>query len=241
MANNIFRDHYKRAIKAAVEKAKSAKLADHSGLEGQIREVVVDELLRPMLPPSVAIGTGKLTDADGNLSQQSDVVIYYSGILPPVMIDAKLGFFPVESCLCCIEVKTKLSAADVRDAVEKARSIRGLNYLPTVDQLKGTITPHGPRVVNVLFAFGTDLSESGKSEIERYVEIDPGTDPLIPVLCVQGRGYWFYKHTESRWVPRTITDNHEEMLDFLGNLANTIPKLLQLKGCPSFARYLVTG
>lgn len=241
MANNVFRDHYKRVVKAAVDKAVSAKLAGHSGLEGRIREVVVDELLRPMLPPGVAIGTGKLTDADGQLSQETDVVIYHAAILPPVMIDAKLGYFPIESCLICIEVITKLTATEIRDAVNKARCIRGLNYSPTVDQLKGTVTPHGPRVVNVLFAFDTDLAPSRKSELERYIEIDPGTDPLIPVICVQGRGYWFYRHKEAKWVARINTEDHEEMLDFLGNFANTVPKLLDRKGSPSFARYLVSG
>lgn len=45
-------------------------------------------------------------------------------------------------------------------------------------------------MIPLLFAYDTELKN--KDELERYRELDAeaDTNPIIPVFCVVGRGYW---------------------------------------------------
>jgi hypothetical protein len=45
--------------------AKALKSINHSGLKGQLREVVVRELLNPVLPPGYIVGQGEIVSAYG--------------------------------------------------------------------------------------------------------------------------------------------------------------------------------
>src|SRR4051794_20149462 len=100
MANRIFRQHATDLIRHAVDKAQSAVNMDHAGLRGLMREIAADELLTPFLPSDFRIGSGKITDAQGLLSSQTDLIIYNPRLLPPVLFkqNGREGTFPIEAC-----------------------------------------------------------------------------------------------------------------------------------------------
>ncbi|WP_336971439.1 DUF6602 domain-containing protein [Sphingobium aromaticiconvertens] len=82
----------------AVAAAGAIQKINHKGLKGQLRELVVRELLEPLLPPGCVIGSGEVVSAYGGTSNQIDVVVADRRVLPPVLIrDA--GIFPLEACL----------------------------------------------------------------------------------------------------------------------------------------------
>lgn len=66
----------------AITEAMAASDFQHSGLVGNARELVVEKLLHPVLPPEIHIGTGKLVDSIGTISPQIDIVLYSRHIIP---------------------------------------------------------------------------------------------------------------------------------------------------------------
>jgi hypothetical protein len=137
-----------------------------------------------------------------------------------------------------------LSADQLWDAIEKHRLLKQLQYLPSaLNNIYKPIGPPSPSVIPALFAFGSDLVPDGKGELARYRELDPEADtsPAIPVLCVAGRGYWWYKPNEpaEKWINHPPSEDNDEIVDFLGGVVNTIPDNVVLKGRPRFGHYLL--
>ncbi len=157
MPNPIFVDDLQLRIESTLAAAKHASELDHPGLTGTVREILVRELIRPLLPPHIVVGNGKIVDHCGNKSDEIDIVVYDRSVLPPVLYgqEGTLGAFPVEACLYAIQVKSTSSLANLRDVISKGRSLADLVYL------REACGPQGNplrRVIAAYFAFATDLS-----------------------------------------------------------------------------------
>jgi hypothetical protein len=100
MPSPIFRKHATDLVLHAVNKAESATQITHNGMRGTVREIAADELFQPFLTANFQIGTGKITDAEGRQSDQTDLVVYNPSLLPPVLLrhNGPDGVFPVEAC-----------------------------------------------------------------------------------------------------------------------------------------------
>ena len=131
MPHALFRTEFVSRVRSALARADEIARIDHHGLAGRAREVFVKDLLRPVLPPYVELGSGKIADSEGHLSRETDVVIYSDATLPPLMIEAGFGVYPAEACIYAIEVKSTLTADQLRDAIAKHRDLRKLRYLPS--------------------------------------------------------------------------------------------------------------
>jgi hypothetical protein len=244
MAHDLFRAEFVTRVRSALARADEIALIEHHGLAGRAREVFVKDLLRPILPPYVELGSGKLADSEGRLSRETDVVIYSAATLPPLLLEAGFGIYPAEACIYAIEVKSTLTAHELRNAIVKHQELRALRYLPSaVNEIFQAIGAASRPVIPALFAFRTDLAESGKGELARYRELDGDADsnPAIPVFCVAGRGYWWFKPNEpaQKWINHPPSPEHEEVIDFLGGVANTVPDQIVLKGRPRFGNYII--
>lgn len=242
MPNTIFRNEFRTRVRTSLERAKSAGMLDQPGLTGRAREIFVKDLLKPIVPPYVQLGSGKIADSEDHLSAEVDVVIYSAATLPSLLLDVGFGVYPAEACIYAIEVKSTLTAEQLRDAISKHRQLQQLRYLPSaLNQIYQPIGNPSPPVIPALFAFGSDLTE--KEELDRYRELDPEADsrPAIPVMCIVGRGYWWYKPNEpaEKWINHLPTDDNEEVIDFLGGIANTIPDQIVLKGRPRLGHYML--
>jgi hypothetical protein len=86
-------------VKAAVEMARAVNKIPHAETRGKIREILFTELLRPLLPPNIGIGTGQVIDRLGNMSTQMDFILFDRSIAPPLMIDNTLGLYPLDCSL----------------------------------------------------------------------------------------------------------------------------------------------
>jgi hypothetical protein len=245
---NPFQKSAMARCKSAIEEANSVSAQTHNGLKGQFREIVAAKILTPILPPEIRIGTGQLVSVNGNLSPQIDLVLHAPAVLPAFLYDEKSGYFPVESCLYAIEVKSRLTSSDLKTAIASAQATRALPLVNTEhwvsnpgdkNLVKATSTGT-PKAIHALFAFGSDLSGDAKSELTRYRGLDDNadTDPAIDVICVVGRGYWY--STRPGWKFVEADENVEEVMSFLAGTANTLPQLIVAKGRPRFGMYLTT-
>lgn len=97
--NDTYRALFVSRIAAAIGAARATADLTHTGVKGTIREILIRDLFRPLLPSDVGIGTGQIATSAGALSPQQDVVIYNRRVLPPVLFEETVGVFPVESVL----------------------------------------------------------------------------------------------------------------------------------------------
>ena len=240
MPNELFRKRLISAVHNAQRCYADAALVDHSGLRGRVREILTSQLLSIVLPAQFKIGAGKIIDCDGAQSSETDIVVYDDSLLPSILYSERDGLFPVEACFISMEVKSRLTATELHDAIAKARRVRSLKYQPgTFDE------QHNPKehiltpVISALFAFEGDLGT--KSEFDRYAESDPdwSTNPLLRAVCVVGRGYWWFDLTRKKWVEHSATEELEEVVDFLALAANTVIHSVGRRGRPRLGRYLI--
>ncbi len=213
-------------IEAAISQATAVAGINHDGLRGELREIISRQLLEPLLPPGWEIGSGEIISAFNNHSPQTDLVIYDRSIVPSLLVGKHHGLYPVEAALAAIEVKSTLTATELRDADEKARKIRKLPF-------SAGSSPWA--VLPIVFAFGSDLSAGGKDEVTRYVEQCGNDGEGLLQICVVGRGHWCY--SDYKWHRRHIDGKHGEVLAFLAALFGRLPEFRKSRTTPDLRSY----
>lgn len=215
---------------------------NHPGLRGKIREIALNNIIKPLLPDNFEVGNGTVIDYVGNQTSEIDLVIHSKSILPAVMISDREGFFPSEASFYAIEVKSRLTSEELRDTVNKAQTIKRLQYTSgkyTVDDM--AISHNIIALIPVLFAFSSDLSADGTTEIERYMRIDQEAkkSPSLAAICVVGSGYWYFNANRTEWIYYPPSEDYEEVIRFISGILNTLPKTLLSRAHPRLGLYLV--
>lgn len=229
MPSEIIRTEFINRVRSALTSARNVAQIDHSGVRGKSREIFVQDMLRPILPPSIEFGSGKIVDSEGNMSAETDVIIYSRQTLPPLLFESNFGIYPAEAAIYAIEVKSKLTSKQVQTTIEKFARFKNMRYLPSdLNERYEQVAPNSSPLIPCLFAFDTDIVNGGKDELERYRECDSNADtnPQVPIICVAGRGYWWFKPNEpkEKWIKHLPNSDHEEVIEFIGGVANTISR-----------------
>lgn len=203
-------DYIANRIAAAKRNADSlASNIGHQGIAGEIREVAARDCVEPFLTQSYQCGSGKLIDSAQELSDQIDLVVYHRKVAPPILVSRDLGLYPVECVRYVFEVKATLTATEVKDANKKFRSVSRLTSFPK-KQPDGSIKG-GAMPSTVLLAFGSDISGS---ELDRYLKHTKGEQPPCTVLCVLGKGYWFFDARTKSWYGQESTAERPPFTEF---------------------------
>jgi hypothetical protein len=164
-----YRDLILSRVQAAIGAARAARGISHNGLLGEIREILLRELFRPLLPADIGVGHGQIISHTGRTSRQTDVVLYDRRILPPILFQESSGLFPVESVLQTVEVKSQLTSTELRSSHDAASDLLQFDYLHGFIDASGLGLPQTiTKAISTIFALDTDLAPGGKSEIERY-------------------------------------------------------------------------
>jgi hypothetical protein len=162
----LYRDLIQTRVIGALAGAKALSGVVHSGLKGRLREIVIRDLLRPLLPVDIGLGTGVVIAADNRQSNEQDIVLFDRRILPPILLEVD-GVFPVESVLFSIEVKSVLNATELRKSHGNAVAIDQFPYLSGTHDIGDNPQPQDCiHLIPAVFAFDSDLDGSGKAEIE---------------------------------------------------------------------------
>jgi hypothetical protein len=164
----LYREIFRARVKSAVAMANAVQEIPHPGMLGEIREILVRELFQPLLPSDIGVGTGQLIDSHNNVSPQTDIILFDRSLAPPMMLSESMGLFPIESCLYVIEIKSKLTAAELQKSHQSALAITRLTYKQEGEY---------KHVRYVLFAFASDLfhrNECQRYQHCRWIDIKPG-------------------------------------------------------------------
>lgn len=95
----------------------------HSGEFGLYRERIVKELIKPFLPSRLDVGTGFIIASNNKISTQCDLIIY-DKLNTPIIETYEQRFFPVECVVGVIEVKSKLTKQEFKEALIKLSNIK---------------------------------------------------------------------------------------------------------------------
>jgi hypothetical protein len=243
--HTAYRDLTRVRVESAIAAAKAAKDIRHEGTKGQVREIFVRDLLRPLLPNYIGIGIGEVINYQGKHSSQQDVVVYDTRILPPYLADPNVGMFPIESVLYTIEVKSRLTRGELEKAHNTTSSLSDMTYLSDVGKESDEPPKYIPTspVVPSVFAFDTNLSKKG--DTERYDEIwtskSPAAialDPSLKAICVCGRGFWWWESGRWNTIPPQ-TYNFGEVIGYLAYLWNNYERIAVSRGTPRLGQYLL--
>jgi len=236
-SDNQYQEFMRAKIVGAIAEANAASTLTHRGVKGTILEILVGRLFRPLLPSDLGIGTGQIIDCEGRMSNQIDIILYDRSILPPALYDDNTGIFPIEAALYAIEVKTKLTRADLVQAHESAKTLAGFSYLKGETRLaSGDSNLKIERVRCVLFAL---TSSTGGSEAHRYHGVY-GTakdSPHVRALCVAGKEYCY--DDSHQWVTQKYNKQYDEILSFLGGVMNTYREVAESRRRPLLGNYLI--
>ncbi|SES49843.1 hypothetical protein SAMN04487983_10944 [Streptomyces sp. yr375] len=99
------------------------KLIGHAGEQGRENELSLARLLENLIPRRLGIGSGVVIDKGNGRSKQTDIIIYDLADQPTLMAQSTQVIFPIEVVHAVIEVKTTLTADEVKDCAEKKVSI----------------------------------------------------------------------------------------------------------------------
>jgi len=98
----------------------------HSGEFGMYREKLAREFISNFIPQRMGIDTGFLINSQGKISTQCDIVIYDKTATPLMRSDNLQTFFPIESVCAVGEVKSKVTLAELKEALIKLTKHKAL-------------------------------------------------------------------------------------------------------------------
>lgn len=234
-----YKDLMRSRVESAIRQARAVNGEVHQGLKGEIREILIRELFKPLLPADIGVGTGQIVNKyTKELSHQEDIILFDKSILPPILFNETTGFFPIESVLYTIEVKSTLTASELLKSHLAAKKLNGFDYLPGLKDERGNEKTHPvEKARSVVFALQSDLVENGKSEAQRYKEIYRDEGPYLAAICVVDKEYWF--EMRGSWVKLPTIDRFDEVLGFLGGIMNTYKNVASSRHNPSLGNYII--
>lgn len=202
----------------------------HPGLKGRFRELLIDNILTPWLPPYVSCGTGMIIAAENQLreSTQDDIIIYDKSLVPPILASthAPEGVFLFNSVLARIEVKSRLTRAGVKCFVKSSLEIAKLNFSVHPNCKPGLEGPF-----NLLLAFTSDAQGGDDPDFEikrlQAVMIECGVVPdlgIVSALCVPEKGFWRLGIGENGnrvWQRLNRVSGNDHLVWFVGCISNS--------------------
>jgi hypothetical protein len=96
----------------------------HYGERGRIAEEIIRNVLIRTMPKRFSIGTGIIFSAHGEVSRQTDIVIYDSFYNSPLLSEFGSSIFPVEIVFATLEVKSVLTKSELRKSIDAIMQIR---------------------------------------------------------------------------------------------------------------------
>lgn len=185
---SIISEKISSRIKTLKQEFAVNKNVEHQGVKGGLNEVELIKIIKDVIPRKYEISRGVIENSHGEQSNESDIIIYDNEILPPY-INNDLAFVPVEAVRYNLEVKSTLTAKELKTTIEKFRRFRSI----------------GGKSPTVLFAFSSDAK---KSELRRYYDNDTNflTNPAIGALCISDKCY-YYKQTEVKYLKDHLSNS----------------------------------
>ncbi|WP_141508162.1 DUF6602 domain-containing protein [Ramlibacter sp. WS9] len=182
---------FRRIANALAAAAEVAGGTGHASTTGRLREVLVQQFLRPHLPRNLEIRSGVILDATGAKSKQQDCVLVDTR-LPLVDVGSSTDALLIaESVVATVEVKSYLSVEELKTTIEAiSQTIRLVRNGVQVYR-KGSVEMRLPKpnpILTYIFAYDGASLETLSQTIttEANERKDGGVSP--DAICVLKKG-----------------------------------------------------
>jgi hypothetical protein len=269
--NKLYKSLIIERVRFALTSARAAADLEHAGVKGALRQGLIADLFKPLLPADFGVATGIVISAHSGQSAEQDVVVFDRRVLPPLLFNGP-ALIPVESVMATIEVKSRLSSDELRKAQANALTVRNLSMLSGLRDEHGNyvdpivINKHGETIrgmheqasapTPMVFALNSDLSEGGKTEVDRHAEVCADDPQLLRGICVVGRGFFspsqrlvFDRSSgkyltfnseplKNDWETTPADADHAEVLALIGGIHELVLRVAKGRGQPPLSAYL---
>lgn len=182
MSNPRRDEIFAQAAKKLRSEFEELSVVPHNALKGHEAEDIIRKFLESHIPKRFSVGAGFILDPLGNISPQTDVIIYDAFNCPVYRASDEASIFPSNNVSVVIEVKSSLDKKELEDAWEKIAAIKGLTK---------TSPAEGPllaQTAGVLFAFDSKLTLTKLSEHYRNQFVTKGIGRHIDYVVVLDKG-----------------------------------------------------
>ena len=189
--NNFIYEIINQKIDFLKHSYKTNKIVNHQGIKGSLNEILLEEIIKGVIPEKYKITKGIVQDFKGTQSNESDLIIYNPEILPSILFGNSLSFVPVEAIDYIFEIKSKINSSEINTTIQKFNNCRNL------EGFKGR---------SCQFGFDSDLKN--KSELERLSDYDKDFlyNPSIRIFTISNKGYYFF-NIDKQYVNKHISKN----------------------------------
>lgn len=125
----------------------------HNPSIGAIRESYLISFFKELIPNSVTLTSGFITDATGNISPQIDLIVTQKAALPLLKLKEELSLVPIESVLLIAEIKSNLNTTDLSQIESQVSSLTSMN-------LTGQMGKQNFIIPNIILTYDTSVREA---------------------------------------------------------------------------------
>ena len=144
---------------------------DHGGTLGDETELAWRDFISQLLPSRYHVCDGFVVDADGQRSDQIDIVVFDRHYSPPLFQAGNVQYVPAEAVYAVFEVKQRIDRKTLRQACAKVSSVRRLKRttapIPTAEGLVEPKLPH--RILGGILALGFGTMDSVENVVGRLM------------------------------------------------------------------------
>jgi hypothetical protein len=164
----------------------------HNGSKGTVRENILREFLGQRLPKKFGLGSGEVVGRIKETSNQCDLIIYDAIDGLALISDISSQVYPVDCLYGIIEVKSKLSKAELTDCLDKIAKFKSMASGGAISSPAGggmLWSYPRPRPFGAVFAFdlaGNSLDSLVENLKEWQKDRPPSEWPNY--ICILGRG-----------------------------------------------------
>ena len=233
-----------RSLHDQARRAVAPNLISSPWLRGYFRELLLRDLLQPLIPHTCRLVTGTVVDSwrrrGPRKRPQDDILLVDGECLPPLFEVTDNGMYPVESVLARFEVKTTIRDKDEVGSILRAAE-EFWRLKPIMMKRQGAAPSAepdlDPRPLQVLFAFN-------KVKQRWLAQLRAGLDHLMKrspgarfFFCVPGQLLWAYTRpypdVGTDWYCCDLAESQEEefpeVLSFIALLLQELPALREMR------------
>jgi hypothetical protein len=179
--------------------ARQAGIVQHAGDRGGNREEILRTFLSQHLPSKYGVTKGEVVTKSGVHSHAADVLIY-DAINCPVLYVGETRVLPIEGVYGVIEVKSRLSKAELLDAAKKIEAFKRLAPRElSVIRTREYVTVHRPsRPFGIVFGFDL-VDNSLDSLLDNWHEANlviHDVNFMANLVAILGEGLLLVEHVD---------------------------------------------
>ena len=182
--DNLIQERLHGFAKQLLDTLESAGTIPHSTTVGDIREAAICDSIRRFLPPGLDACSGFVTDTQGTITPQLDIILFRREALAPFLLEGRSALVPFETFGLAIEVKSTLHKSHFEQIRTQIKAINNMIYTVFVPSLGGVPAKTAqllPFIKPVIFivAYETDVSINS---LKKFIEENRPTLLCITVI-----------------------------------------------------------